>query len=129
MLFASLLLLVADDTPANPLSSFMIPMLLIFGAMYFIVLRPAQKREKMQREMLLKSLKKNDRVLTSGGIIGIVASINEKEEDLTIKVDESSNVRIRVLRSAIARNYTNEETAKEQAERGRAPKDETVAAK
>jgi preprotein translocase subunit YajC len=118
MIFASLLLLAADDNPGNPLASFMVPFLLMIGAMYLIVIRPGQKKEKMQREKLLSSLKKNDRVLTSGGIIGIVASANEKEEELMIKVDD--NVRIRILKSAIIRNFTNEEAAKEQGDKVKA---------
>ncbi len=93
----------------------MLPMLLIFAAMYFIMIRPAQKRERAQRLALLANLKKNDKVLTSGGIIGIVALVNDKEDEVILKVDESSNVRLRVLRSSIVRNYTSEAAAKEQA--------------
>jgi preprotein translocase subunit YajC len=124
--------LVFAEDAANPLTALgpLLPMLLIFAALYFIVLRPAQKRERMQREALLTNLKKNDRVLTSGGMIGIVASVGDKDDELTIKVDESSNVRIRVLKSAIVRNYTNEEAAKEQGEKNKVAtaKDERITA-
>jgi preprotein translocase subunit YajC len=130
MLFASLLLAAENEGAGGGSLSMFLPMILMFVALYFIVIRPGQKRDKMQREMLLKNLKKNDKVLTSAGIIGIVASVSDKEEELTIKVDESSNVRLRILKSAIIRNYSNEEAAKQQAEKDKpaAGKDEPVAA-
>jgi preprotein translocase subunit YajC len=62
---------------------------------------------------MLDALKKNDKVITSGGIIGIVAAIKDKEDEVTLKVDESSNVRLRVLKSSIIRIVGPEETAKE----------------
>ncbi len=55
--------------------------------------------------MLFNSLKKNDEVLTSGGIIGTVANIKDDNE-VVLKLDESSNVRIRILRSSIIRILT-----------------------
>jgi preprotein translocase subunit YajC len=94
---------------------FFIPLILMFAAFYFILLRPAQKREKAQREALLNSLKKNDKVVTNGGLIGIVALVNDKEDEVTLKVDETSNVRIRVLKSSIVKNYSAEEAAREEA--------------
>jgi preprotein translocase subunit YajC len=123
-MFSSLttLLFAKDAAPdANPLWQFM-PFILIFVLLYLIVLRPAQKREQTQRALLLSSLKKNDKVLTSGGIIGIVALVNDKEDEITLKVDESSNVRIRVLKSSIIKNYTSEEAARDQAAKDKADK-------
>jgi preprotein translocase subunit YajC len=113
-----------SGNPLGPMGAF-IPIILIFGALYFIMIRPSQKREQNQRLALLASLKKNDRVLTSGGIIGIVALVNDKEDEVTLKVDESSNVRLRVLKSSIVRNYTSEETAKDQAAKDKADKDKS----
>ncbi|MBI4575739.1 MAG: preprotein translocase subunit YajC [Planctomycetes bacterium] len=78
-------------------------MLLMFGLMfvvlYLLVLRPQQRREK-ERQAMLKDLKKNDRVLTSGGLYGVV--MNLSDEVVTLKVDENHNVRMRFARSAIA---------------------------
>jgi preprotein translocase subunit YajC len=133
-MFHALMLLAEADQgaggggAASPFTMF-VPILLIFGAMYFLLLRPQQKREQNQRLALLANLKKNDKVLTSGGIIGIVAVINDKEDEVTLKVDESSNVRLRVLKSSIVRNYTSEETAKDMAAKEKAGKgkDEAVA--
>jgi preprotein translocase subunit YajC len=72
---------------------------IVFAIMYLLVLRPQQKKESERQEML-KKLQKNDKVITTGGIYGIVTSV--KEDEVTLKVDDSQNVRIRFARSAIA---------------------------
>jgi len=83
----------------NPLSMFM-PLILIFVVFYFILIRPRQK-EQRRREQMLKELKKYDRVMTIGGIIGTVVEV--REDEVTLKVDESSNTRLRLGRSAVQR--------------------------
>ena len=79
------------------------PTLVMFGLMfaifYFLVIRP-QKRREQDRQAMLSRLKKNDRVLTQGGIFGVVTNVQETE--VTLKVDLEKNVRIRVSRSAVA---------------------------
>lgn len=94
----------AKDATKGPESPFgglfnnpLFPMILIFGAFYFLMIRPQQQREKKQREEIFASLKKNDEVLTSSGIIGIVHNVNDDE--VTIKLDENSKARI--LKSTI----------------------------
>jgi preprotein translocase subunit YajC len=80
-----------------------VPMLLmmgiIFGIMYFLVLRPQAQQEK-QRRGLVDGLKRNDRVITKGGIVGVVVSVHGDE--LVLRVDEDKNTRIRFLKDAIA---------------------------
>lgn len=71
---------------------------MIFILYYFVVIRGG-KREKTRREDLLNSLKKNDRVVTIGGIIGTVASTSQDGREVTLKIDD--NARIKVLKSAI----------------------------
>ena len=73
-----------DTPPAAPDSGgglgSMLPMLLLMGVVfYFFLIRPANKKEKTRREML-KSLRKHDRVVTSGGIHGTVTTIDDKQE-------------------------------------------------
>ncbi|MBI4566084.1 MAG: preprotein translocase subunit YajC [Planctomycetes bacterium] len=86
-------------SPAGPsLFASIFPFIIIFVLFYFILIRP-QRRQQKERERMIATLKKNDRVLTSGGIYGIVDRI--KEHELTLKVDEKSDVRLRVARSAI----------------------------
>ena len=84
---------------APPFWTSFMPLILIMVAFIFLIVLPARRRERQQRENLYNALKKNDEVLTSSGIIGIVANI--KDNEVTLKVDESSNVRLRVLRSSI----------------------------
>jgi len=90
----------------DPLMGMLVPMVLIMLAFFFILVLPARRRERAQREALFSALKKNDEVLTNAGIIGIVANI--KDDEVTLKVDESSNVRLRILKSSIARILTKE---------------------
>ena len=59
---------------------------------------------------MLANLKKNDKVVTAGGIYGTVVSVAEKEDEVVVKVDE--NVRLRVTKGSITRNLTNEEAAR-----------------
>ena len=79
---------------------------LIFIVMYFIIFRGPQK-QKQQRKKMLQSLKKNDRVRTIGGIIGTVVDI--KGDEITLKVDESNNTKIKVVSSAIGSNVSKDE--------------------
>jgi len=75
---------------------FLIPMVLIFVVFYFLLIRPQQKKVKEHREMLGR-LKKNDEVVTSGGIYGKVVSLT----DTVITLEVAPNVRIRVQRPQI----------------------------
>lgn len=74
-----------------------VPLILIFGIMYFLMIRPQQKRMKQHREMV-SALQKNDKVVTQGGILGKVTSVNDDE----VEVEIAKDVRIRVVRSTIA---------------------------
>lgn len=81
----------------------MLPMLAVLGVLfYFILLRP-QRNEQRVRQDMLKSLKKNDRVITTGGIYGVVTNIQPDADEITIKVDESTNTKLRVTLNSIAR--------------------------
>lgn len=73
---------------------------LMMAVWYFIVIGPQRKERKKQQEMLAR-IKKNDRVMTIGGILGVVVGV--KDNEITLKVDESNNVKITVIRSAIQR--------------------------
>jgi len=78
-------------------------MLVVF---YGIVLS-GNRREKKKRQEMLAAIGKNDRVMTIGGILGSVVTATENE--VTIKVDESANVKITVTRSAIQRVLADDE--------------------
>ena len=79
---------------------FILPMVLIFGIMYFLIFRPQAKKQK-QHKTMVNSLKKGDKIVTSGGIYGTIAGLKEKENTLIVKVAE--NVKIEVTRSSVAK--------------------------
>ncbi len=76
----------------------LVPMICIFAIMYFLMIRPQQKKEKQLRE-LVDHLKTGDAVVTSGGIHGIVSNVTDGST-LTLKV--ADNVRIKVEKTSIA---------------------------
>ena len=82
-----------------------LPLVLIFIIFYFLLIRPQQKKAKQHQEMLGK-LKKNDDVMTSGGIYGKVISL----ADNVVTLEVAPNVRIRVNRPQISTVITNEKT-------------------
>jgi preprotein translocase subunit YajC len=74
-----------------------LPLVLIFIVFYFLLIRPQQKKAKDQRAML-DALRRGDRVVTGGGILGTVSKVVSPEE---VEVDIAPGVRIKVLRSTI----------------------------
>ena len=77
------------------------PLIIMIGMLfYFMVLRP-ETRRRSDQEKMHKGLKKNDRVITIGGIHGTVVSAPTESDEITIKVDENTNTRIRITRSAV----------------------------
>lgn len=79
---------------------FLLPMILIFVVMYFLIFRPQAKKQKEHQKMV-ESIKKGDKVVTAGGIHGTVSGIKEKEKTLLVKIDD--NVKIEVSRASIAK--------------------------
>ena len=79
----------------------MVSTIVMFGAIflifYFMIIRPQQKRAK-EREKLLSSVEKGDKVITSGGVHGTIAGVEEK----TVLLQVTENVKLKIERSAIA---------------------------
>jgi preprotein translocase subunit YajC len=75
-----------------------LPLVLIFVVFYFLLIRPQQRKAKDHKTML-DALRRGDRVVTGGGIIGTVARVENPEE---VTVDIADGVRVRVLRSTIS---------------------------
>ena len=69
----------------------------------YIVQGGQQRRDQAKRQEMLGGVKNNDRVVTIGGIYGVVTNVHREADQVTIKVDESTNTKIRVSLSAIAR--------------------------
>lgn len=88
-------------TPREGVTPF-IPLLLIFGVFYFLILRPQQKKQKDQMKFITE-LKRGDMVITQSGIIGTVKTVNDKF--VTLEVDE--NVHLKILKSQIAESATS----------------------
>ena len=84
------------------LSGMAIPLMVTLLLMYLLLMRPDQKKRK-EMEKLLASIKKNDHVVTIGGIFGTVVLANPGSESVVIRVDDSNGTKIKVLRSAISR--------------------------
>jgi len=74
-----------------------VPLILMFVIFYFLLIRPQQKKQKLQREMI-GSLKKGDRVITTGGLYGKITGITDTVATLEI----SDKVRVKVVRANIA---------------------------
>src|SRR5438105_12061273 len=98
---------VAPDDPYGGLK-FMLPLVVIMILFYFMMIRP-QKRKEQELRNQVSQLKENDRVVTIGGIYGIVTNVQRDAERVTIRVDESTGTKLRVNMSAIARVLTAEE--------------------
>jgi len=87
--------------------SFLIPMALIFVVFYFLTIRPQQRKAK-EHKTKLEALRRGDRVVTGGGIIGTVARVENPEE---VTVDIADGVRVRVVRSTITNVLTKPDPA------------------
>jgi preprotein translocase subunit YajC len=90
------------EAPGPGLGQFLPLILLFILLFYFMVMRP-QKREQARRQDMLSGVKQNDHVVTIGGIYGVVTNVHRDADQVTIKVDESNNTKIRVTLAAIAR--------------------------
>ncbi len=78
--------------------SMLLPFVLIFVIMYFLILRPQQKRVKQHQE-LVKNLRRGDTVVTSGGLVGKVTKVVDDDQ---IEVELAEGVRVRQMRSMVS---------------------------
>jgi len=79
----------------------MIPLVITMLLMYLLLMRPEQKKRK-EMERLLSAIKKNDHVVTVGGIYGTVVAAASDSKFVTLRVDDSTGTKLKVLRSAIS---------------------------
>jgi preprotein translocase subunit YajC len=90
----------ATNAPPSILQGPLVPLLLGVAVLYFFVFRSKRSQDK-QRTDLLANLKPGQRVQTIGGILGTITQVNDKE--VTLKVDETNNVKMKFARNAIHR--------------------------
>jgi len=88
----------------------LLPFILIFVIMYFLILRPQQKRQKQHQEMI-KNVRRGDTVITNGGLVGKVTKVIDDEK---IEVEVSSDVRVVQLRAMLADVRAKGEPVKEE---------------
>jgi preprotein translocase subunit YajC len=88
----------------------LLPFILIFVIMYFLILRPQQKRQKQHAEMV-KNVRRGDTVITSGGLVGKVTKVSDDDH---IEVEVADGVRVRQMRSMIADVRAKGEPVKEE---------------
>lgn len=88
-----------NETPApNPIMRYA-PIIVLFVVMYFLLIKGPKKKKKQHTQMV-KSIAKNARIQTIGGIIGTVIEI--KENEIIIKIDESNNTKMRISKGAVS---------------------------
>ncbi|MCG7574487.1 preprotein translocase subunit YajC [Phaeobacter sp. CNT1-3] len=85
-----------------------IPLILIFAIMYFLLIRPQQRKMKEHQNMV-EALRKGDQVITQGGLIGKVSKVKDAEGELEVELAEG--VKVRVVRSTIAQVKSKTEPA------------------
>jgi preprotein translocase subunit YajC len=88
----------------SPMMQFL-PFILIFVVMYFFLFRGPRKKQQQHKQMV-QSLERNDKVRTIGGIIGTVVDV--RDDEITLKVDESNNTKIKIASSAVGKNLSKE---------------------
>ena len=87
-----------------------LPLILIFGVFYILLIRPQQKKVKLHREML-NNLRRGDKIITSGGIIGTINKVADNKE---LQLQVSDNVEIKIAPGMVADLYTSTEPDKKQ---------------
>ena len=85
-----------------------IPLILIFGIMYFLLIRPQQKKLKDHQSMVA-AVRRGDQVITQGGIVGKVSKVKEDGE---VEVEIADGIKVRVIKSTLASVVSKTEPAK-----------------
>lgn len=78
--------------------SMIIPFALMFVLLYVLIIRPQRKKEQ-ERLNMIQNVKKNDYILTTGGIYGTVIGV--KDNEITLKIDDTNNTKVKLAKSAI----------------------------
>jgi preprotein translocase subunit YajC len=100
-----LALIAQASNDSNPLTLFL-PLILMGGVFYFLLIRPQQRRTRAQ-QALVNAVQVGDEIMTSGGIFGTVAEIDEDEGTLVVEI--APGTRIKMVRGGIARRLTEDE--------------------
>jgi len=94
------------QTSSGGFGTFLVPLALMFGIMYFMVIMP-QQRQRKKTQAMLSALKTGDKVITGSGIYGTISGLDG--EAVILKISSEPQVKIRVARAAIAQVETSED--------------------
>ena len=97
---SGILFAVGDSLPK--LLNLVLPFVVIGVLFYVMMIKPERRKQQEQKDMLA-GVKKNDRVVTVGGIKGVVTNVHRDNDEVTINVDEATGTKIRTTVAAIAR--------------------------
>jgi preprotein translocase subunit YajC len=110
LLVDALVVAQGDDQGLRQLLGLVFPMVVIGVLFYMMLIRPERQKQATHQQML-SNLKKNDRVVTVGGIKGIVSNVQKGSDEVTLNIDESTGTKIRVTLASIARVETGDSKA------------------
>lgn len=82
----------------NPMMQFLPLLIIMFAIMYFLIIRPQKQKEK-KRLAMISNVRKQDKIVTTGGVHGVIVSVKEKE--VVVRVDDAKDVKLRIDKSAI----------------------------
>ncbi len=91
-------LIAAEQGASNPIKSMLPLMIIMFAVMYFLIIRPQKQKEK-KRQALISNVRKQDRIVTAGGVHGVVTSV--KENEVIVRVDDAKDIKMKIDKSAI----------------------------
>ncbi len=111
LITAGTLVAQTQSAPRAPSAMTFFPIALMVAVVAFMLLsaRSQKKRERREREEMHARMAKNDRVLTIGGVIGTIIAV--KDDEVVVKVDESTNTKMTFIKSAIQRVLGDEQSA------------------
>ena len=82
----------------SPMMSFLPLLIIMFAVMYFLIIRPQKTKEKKRLEMI-SNVRKQDKIVTVGGVHGVIISV--KESEVIVRVDDTKDVKLKIDKSAI----------------------------
>jgi preprotein translocase subunit YajC len=98
----------ADPGIFGSLMTFL-PMMLAVLVIFFLFSQKPGQKENVRTKELLDNLKKNDRIVTAGGILGTVVSVRGESDHVTIRIDENTNTKMQILKQSIIRVLKDDE--------------------
>lgn len=104
---AGILLAAGGGGGGGDFTGVLLMMVPIFIFFYLLFIRP-QRKEQNVRQLMLDNMKKNDRIVTVGGIVGVVTNVDRDKKEVTIKVDEGTGTKLRMTLNSIARVVADE---------------------